>query len=432
MRSHRFKLAAVFCALVSLTACNSEIDKMVAEQNQQKSTDKGDGHDHGTIKSNGRLVITDKDNAAVSVFELDDNQLLETFNTTNVVSGLYASPGLRYGVLVQRNHDLVEFVDGGLYQENHGDHLHPYQVEPNLSSFQISAAKPTHFDVTEERAALFLDGNDELNIPAGFIVLDDEGIEQGSQLASHTLERAMHGTAQLRDDIVLATYRSEAATNVLPDFVDVFHQHDDHFHQEQRIEPNCPGLHGSAQNHDSIAFGCTDGVLVVTQAGETFTASKIGNLESMPEGARIGSLKATHGSDLYIANAKRNYFYLIDSNALTMSEINWRDDESITVVAYNFSDAHGFMAVLDSQGFINIFEESSQWQVSARFKVTDEINGTYTLTTSSASDTVYIAAQETKQVIAVDLEQQSAQTILTLDFVPNKLIWLGIPEEHDH
>ena len=50
MRSHRFKLAAVFCALVSLTACNSEIDKMVAEQNQQKSTDKGDGHDHGTIE----------------------------------------------------------------------------------------------------------------------------------------------------------------------------------------------------------------------------------------------------------------------------------------------------------------------------------------------------------------------------------------------
>lgn len=45
---------------------------------------------------------------------------------------------------------------------------------------------------------------------------------------------------------------------------------------------------------------------------------------------------------------------------------------------------------------------------------------------------MYIAAQETQQIIAVDLEQQSAQTILTLDFVPNKLIWLGIPEEHDH
>ena len=107
----RFKLSALVCTLTLLTACNSEIDKMAAEQSKQKDND----HKHETIVSKGRLAISHADQASVSLFELDKNQLLDSFNTTHIVDGLYASPGLRYAVLVQRTNDLVEFVDGGLY-----------------------------------------------------------------------------------------------------------------------------------------------------------------------------------------------------------------------------------------------------------------------------------------------------------------------------
>ncbi|MDP5213645.1 hypothetical protein ORJ66_11380 [Pseudoalteromonas tunicata] len=424
----RFKLASLVCTLTLLTACNSEIDKMAAEQAKQKDND----HKHETISSKGRLAISHAEHATLSVFELDKNQLLDTFNTTHIIDGLYASPGLRYAVAVQRANDLVEFIDGGLYQEDHGDHDHSYQTDPSMISFNISQAKPTHFDVNEDRASLFIDGDNSLNIPAGFLILDDHAIEQGKIVAEHTFENAMHGTAQLREDFVLTTHRSEAATNTLPDFVDLYHQHGDHFHQEQRFELHCPSLHGSAQNQDHIAFGCSDGVLVVRQSGENFTNSKIANLTNMPAGARIGSLKSSHDSPLFIGNAQRNYFYLIDPENQQMSEITWRENDSISVIASIAEQEEGHLYVIDSEGYLSIFAAEEKWQVTARFKVLSQTDDTFNLAYSHADETLFIAAKQQQKIIAVDLHDQKASTLLELDFEPNKITWLGIAQEHDH
>ena len=199
MLLNNLKKTLLASTVALLCACNSEIDDLTKKQNTTH-----DDHEHATISSKGRLVISHADTANVSVFNADDNGLLEVFNTAHNLSGVYASPANHFAVLIQRADNYVEFIDGVLFCEDHDDHLHHYQQAPELSSFVLTNEKPTHFDNNETKAALFFDGNIDADIPACFNLLSDESIEAGETLTTHSFENAMHVTAQTRGDTVMA------------------------------------------------------------------------------------------------------------------------------------------------------------------------------------------------------------------------------------
>ncbi|WP_217694033.1 hypothetical protein [Vreelandella aquamarina] len=73
---------------------------------------------------------------------------------------LYASPGNRYAVAIQRGEDLVSFVDGGLYTEDHGDHMHDYAETPSMLSLTLNDHKPTHYSAGESQGVVFFDGGE--------------------------------------------------------------------------------------------------------------------------------------------------------------------------------------------------------------------------------------------------------------------------------
>lgn len=435
MTFKHLKMTFLASSIALLCACNSEIDDLAA-QNQQGS--EGSDHDDGiAIVSKGRLAISHADAANVSIYDADENQLLEMFNTVNTVSGLYASPNYRYAVLIQRADNYVEFIDGGLFSEDHDDHMHDYLQSPVLSNFTLTNDKPTHFDVSDGQAALFFDGNVDSGIPASFVLLTDESIEDGKVLARHAFDNAMHGTAQVRDENVITTFRSEDTVSVLPNYVEQLHLHGDHYHQEQRFEVDCPALHGSAQNHEHIAFGCSDGVLVVTEEDDIFTAAKVANLDNFTEGVRIGSIKGSEHTELFLGIAQSTLFYTIDAENELMAQLDWQQDTNNTILASTLDAISGEFYVLESDGMLSILSAEDNWQVSARFQITEQPSASYSMTASAADDMLYISDNSNQNVIAVDTHEQTSETILTLDFTPNKITWLGIAadskhEEHEH
>ena len=422
-----FKTSLIASMVAILCACNSEIDD-IADKNAEQT----DNHEHSEITSSGRLAISHADAANVSIFDTDTNALLEMFNTTNVVSGLYASPNNRFAVLIQRDDNYVEFIDGGLYQEDHGDHLHDYKQAPAFSGFTLTDEKPTHFDISEQQAALFFDGNIDAGIAASFAILTDESIANGGTLATHSFVNAMHGTAQIRGDSVITTYRSEEVTSVLPNYVEQLHIHGDHFHQEQRFQLDCPALHGSAQNHHHIAFGCGDGVLVIEDHNGVFNATKVANLDSFAEGARIGSIKGSEHSELFLGIAQSKLFYTIDPETTEMTQLMWQQNSENAVLASTLNTITGEFYVLESDGFLSILDAEDNWQVNARFQVLDSPIGSYALAASAADDTVFISDANNQTVLSVDTDEQTTETILTLDFTPSKITWLGIAEAAEH
>ncbi|MBB1479404.1 hypothetical protein H5186_07950 [Pseudoalteromonas sp. SG41-2] len=422
-----FKTCLIASMVAVLCACNSEIDDLVDKNAEQK-----DDHDHTEITAKGRLAISHADITNVSVFNADNNSLLETFNTSNVISGLYASPNFRYAVLIQRAENYVEFIDGGLFTEDHGDHQHGYEQQPELHDLIFSDSKPTHFDVSEQQAALFFDGDLDAGIPASFVLLSDESLAAGKTLAAHSFNNAMHGTAQIRGESVITTYRSEDITSVLPNYVEQLHIHGDHFHQEQRFAVDCPALHGSAQNHQHIAFGCSDGVLVITEKDNVFNAAKVANLNNFAEGTRIGTIKASEHSELFLGIAQSKLFYTIDPASAEMTQLAWQQNTENTVLASALDRITGEFYVLESDGFLSVLHAEDDWQVSARFKVLENPAGNYALAASAADDTLYISDANNQTVLSIDTHEQTTKTILNLDFIPNQITWLGIAAESKH
>lgn len=129
-------LAALISALL-LTGCGdaeTEINELpsVVEEGDDHDHDHEEDHDHDEDHDGepGRLSVLDAESNTLAIYNLEDNTLLDTFTTTFADSSLTSSAGSRYAVITSRSNDLVEFVDGGLWEEDHGDHAHAYEEAP--------------------------------------------------------------------------------------------------------------------------------------------------------------------------------------------------------------------------------------------------------------------------------------------------------------
>ncbi len=110
-------VAAAVC--LAFTGCDGS-----SHTNEGKpSTD----HKHDKYNQpDGRLLSAAGSNQ-VYVYDIQQQKQLASFDSKLPIQAIYSSPGQRYAVLMQRNDNKVSFVDGGLWQEDHGDHLHDYQ-----------------------------------------------------------------------------------------------------------------------------------------------------------------------------------------------------------------------------------------------------------------------------------------------------------------
>lgn len=402
-----------------------------------------DDHDHDDEEiSQGRLLISTKDQAKVSVVDINEKSVLHEVAVSEAPNALYASPNHRYGFVVQRTADRVDVIDGGLWQESHGDHLHDYEQAPKQMLFNTNKSRPTHFTGTEKQSVIFFDGNGETATPASVGVFTEADIANNAAGTVLEYSTHMHGAAQGRGEYLISTVRDATTTSTLPDRVAVYRAHNGYFVDENIFSENCPGLHGSAQNENQIAFGCTDGVLVITQTGTTFTAKKIANPASFTGTTRIGTVLGDNSVDEFIGIAT-GQFFAINTSTNTITPINWVD-ANITPVptasSYGFADDGEFFVILDNQGKLTILN-SDDWSLKARVQaitsnVTALPSGSKFELALTPGHHVYVSDPIANQVKQIHLDEAEVSTTIQLDFVPNKLTWLGIAEpaagEHAH
>ncbi|MDX3774634.1 5-methyltetrahydrofolate--homocysteine methyltransferase [Chromatiaceae bacterium AAb-1] len=431
-------LASVLVSSMLLMACNDSSTTIVEKD---PIVDDGDhDHDHGTASA-GRLVIADKDSTVVSVYELEDYSLLQQFTLTNTVSALYASPANRYALAVQRTDDQVEFIDGGQYLEAHGDHFHTINDAPSVASFAFNGSRPTHVTVTDTQLAIFFDGVS--GTPASAAVITEHDISaNSSNYPQQVFTANMHGAAQARGEFMIATVYDTTAAAVQQ--VALYHAHGDHFHEEEVFATVCPGLHGSSQNEHFISFGCNDGVLLIEQDGTTFTDSKIAYT------SRISTLKGHEDADHFIGyNSTSNSLFAIHPEDAEIEVVDWQPGTATKVVGSSFADHGEKFVIVDDLGYLTILNyhghshasaATEPFEVAAKLQLTTAdvtampAGSNFELAVSAASDEVYILNPLDRSVLTVDLTAGEVVNKLELDFLPFKLVWLGIAgeEEHDH
>lgn len=442
-------LAAVVGAAL-LAGCG-DAETTIVEQDPIDVPD--DGHDHGDddhATGAGRLAVLSAGGDQALIFDLHDDSLLDSFSLSYPASAIAASPGLRYAVLVSRNDDHVGFLDGGVWQEDHGDHLHPYAQAPALSDYSRTATRPTHTDVGDDQLAIFYDGNAELGLPASVEVITDHDIanETAHPAAIH-YSMAMHGVAKPRGEYVLATVRradAESTSNakVLPDQVGVYHLHGDDYELDVVLDEVCPDLHGAAQNHDNVVFGCRDGVLVATETATGYSASKISNIAAL-NGARIGTIFGNEESASFIgvANGEEQvHLVSIAPHENAMSAFDWQPAAGRKPVAYSFANDGSQFLVLDDHAALTVLSAHAHgdhlhWEEAGTIQLNDgdlsamPEGGKFALTVAQDGHYAYVADPIAKHVLKIDLETVAVVGDIELDTVPAGITWLGIAEGHD-
>jgi len=429
MKINSLSNIVLVCAASLLVGCNTSETNIT----EKDPTVVVDDHAHDEVLGKGRLAIAELDQPVMHIYDLEDNSLLETVNLTNPASAVYASPENRYAVAIQKEQGAVEFVDGGLWQELHGDHYDQHDDAPVLASFTIQGVKPAHFVPRGEQAALFFDGNVETAENASLHLLSDESIAAEKMIAHHDFTTNMHGTAEIRGEFVLTTLREPDAEGTLPGQVAVFELHEDHFHQEQVLDVACPELHGSFQNEDHIMFACEDGILSIAQQGSTFTANKIAYPAGVPESDRIYTIKGSEHSTTMLGLTPRGIF-VIDPVASTISHFERSAEENAYFPRYAFDGHHEHLLLLDSKGALNTYSAEKNWQLEQTIQVfeglADDVRPL--IVSSKAQDQVFIIHEQS--VTEIDLHDGVVVGHFDLDFSPSNATWLGVgaEEEHEH
>ncbi len=431
-------LTLLFVAAL-LSGCGGSDTKIV----EREPVPIEDDHDHDDeVTTQGRLLISIKDQAKVSVIDINEKTVLHEVAVSEAPSALYASPNNRYGFVVQRIANRVDVIDGGLWQEDHSDHLHDYEQAPKQMLFSTNKTRPTHFTGTDTQSVIFFDGNVETATPASVGVFTETDIANNTAGTVLEYSTHMHGAAQGRGDYLISTVRDAATTSTLPDRVAVYRAHNGYFVDENIVSENCPGLHGSAQNETQIAFGCTDGMLVITQTGATFTARKIANPASFTGTTRIGTLLGENSVDEFIGIAA-GQFFAINTSTNTIIPINWVDASIApvpTANSYGFADDGEFFVILDNQGKLTILN-SDDWSLKARVQaiasnITALPAGSKFELALTPSHVAYVSDPIANQIKQINLDEALVSNTIQLNFVPNKLTWLGIAEptagEHSH
>ncbi len=283
----------------------------------------GHGHDHahaGMAEGHGgfmegepmvatRLIVGDYEDRMVRVIDLRSGEVVGAFELT-ARPALYPAPNGRYAFAIQTDGNITQLIDSGVSAVAHDEHYHTDFGAPALLDVAIEGRTPIHYTPHHGQIAIFHDGDGA----AAIFTLD--GLFAGD-VTTVTTARPHHGVAVPLGDVVLISSPDMQNPDArLPIGVDVMAL-DGAIRQSF---PECPGLHGeAAYSENGVAFGCTDGVLLIERQGDTFVSRKIANPTANPD-LRTGRLFVAEGAQYMLGNYGRNAIVRIDPAAGT-SEI---------------------------------------------------------------------------------------------------------------
>ncbi|QTD43902.1 hypothetical protein [Ottowia testudinis] len=386
------------------------------------------GHAAERVDSAGLLALTEAGKTTVRLLDLDKGAVTHSLATAAAPSAIVTSPGGRYALAVQRLQDGVQVIDGGLWQEDHGDHLHDYRAAPKLLAGALTGPRPTHYEVKDGMGALFMDGNADAATPAAVQVLTEASLAKGTADSQFTLPAAVHGTAEPRGaDAMLVSARTADAPGTLPNVVDLYQRSASGWKVAQRFEARCPELHGSYSNATHSVFGCADGVLVIEQKGAQFSASKIAHPPGMPEKARIGTLSGHAKLAKFIGLASPGHVFEIDPARAAITPITWA--EGRTRRAHSFDRTGKHFVLLDDTGATHWLEAGANWRVAKTVPVIAQMPTAApfpTLVSSRARDALYVTDVNARQIAVLDSQAPAVAQRLNLGFAPSAQAWLGI------
>ena len=283
-RTRRSLALAATLPLALLTACSTTDD--AASSSPASSTTAADGAEveagaTEAAASSPRLAISYYGGVQVldaTTLEVLADEEFEGFTRLNP-----AGDGRHFMVSGQGGFHVL---DGGAWEEPHGDHSHYYTTEPGATDVLFEAEEPGHVVTHAGRTTLFDDGTGNV---VGFD--SDELLDPDRTERTYTTPAAHHGVAvELENgDMVVSEGTEDARTGI---------RVLDPENSEIAANDTCPSVHGeTVAAEEAVVIGCTDGVLIYKDGAITKVTS--------PDAyGRIGNQFGTEDSPIVLGDYK--------------------------------------------------------------------------------------------------------------------------------
>lgn len=421
-------LAGAVAATILLAACGGGVE-----------TEEDDhGNETVFIDTAGRLATIEPGATTLRIHDLDSGVVEASHVMQAAPSAVYASPGGRYAVVPQRTQDRVQFVDGGIWQEDHGNHLHDYKQASKAVTFVLAGSRPTHYDnEAGVQAAFFLDGNSAATPVqnAGVRLFTDASIAAGNVVASLDMSWPMHGLAEPVGSKLLAGWSPGADT--LPTKLALHQRNGAAYTLVRELPTACNGMHGSFSSGSSTLVGCREGMLLVKH----LSASTVNDGQLLATALRVGTI-AGHPRlpDHFIGIATEGAapapvttrFYAVNGETATVSEFTpegWTTGRVRRAHGFDRSGQRFF--IVDNQGTLIVAQrQGAGWANLAR--VTGAIPAMPAaapwpaIAANGARDEIYISDPVARQLVVVNSLTGAVVTRRDLGYTPSGLAWLGI------
>ena len=310
---------------------------------------------HGAVDAPpGRLIVGDGETGAVSVIELDHDELEQDILDLGSRAGrIYATHSGRFAIAVSSDANAVNVIDGGLYLEAHGDHFDMVSEETSNVGLDLTGDRPVHLYVGEEWATVFYDGSGEV------VLLNEHELEEeGASYDPPSFNAgAHHGAAiPLEDDLFAVTaqhpnYDSNPEQYRLPSTVNIRDIGGNILYTAE----SCPDLHGDAGNGHLAVFGCTGGVLAVAAEEGEYSHAFISAPAGSPDDFRLTSVWGTPGADHFFALGSSAGLYVVEPEEGEMEQVIPASDELRPIQVALSRDGESLVVVM-SDGEIRLYD----------------------------------------------------------------------------
>ncbi len=362
------------------------------------------GHDHGEL-AGVRLLVASLDGPELLVLDAADGDVLGRF-TVPSLGRVHQLPNAQFAAVTHRDANRVSFVHSGLSVVDHGDHMDLLQGSPYVLKTVNLGPQPTHFFARGNDIAVYNDGDGSMAwLDARLLGISLDFVQVPGPAADH-------GSLAVVDGYLIGGGLGEAGVRV-----------HDRVGSELASFDGCPGLHGQAVRGNAVAFGCADGVLVVSVDGEGgFSSVKIDNPSGSPERARVGTLAADPGSAMMVGNFGPG-IALIDPDGATLTPVAL----SAGPAGMRFADDGSTLVVLTLDGHLHALDPMTG-DVRASLAVLDAWEaGQPRPAFALLGDHAFVTDPGHHSVWVVDLDNMEVETHFHLPFAPGSVAVMAIP-----
>ena len=337
----------------------------------------------------GRLVVASATLAEVYVVDLDTFSMwtLPVAAAGAIVQG--AGGMSPYSWLAHYGSDAVEVVDVGSRIIDHGDHFHLNKTDPTLHPFSMTGPQPTHIVTHDGQVAVYFDGLGEAH------VLSESQLSLGAEVDVDIVATNIphHGVALVWHGHLLITTAVESQGQAIAAGVAVYDLGDTSAPVYE--SETCTGLHGETAQDGYVAFGCNEGVLLMTHDGAEFSSEVL----PYPNGSssRAWLLESLETSPVILGDFGPG-FVLVDPLARTVRA------HSLSVVQKAIAlEGGGYLLVLGADG--NLYRVSlDDLSVEGEpLTLMPALGDEDTARVIVAANRLYALDSRTASVVAVDL-----------------------------